>query len=134
MTRATIESAFAKLPSNIAARPNFMCCGTCGHYALSTTEQHEQYIFWHEQADERSFDTRDLLVDTLYLQHQLNNPAEVVETMRGLFQNTGITVEWDGKQTSCIALVPMGTDEVDFAGEDEDDSSWVDERDYDDEN
>ncbi len=120
MTRATIEYAFAKLPSNIAARPNFMCCGSCGHSFLSNNEGHDQYIFWHEQADERSFDRYDVLTETLYLQHQLNNPAEVVEALRTALSNTGINVEWDGKQSSCIALVPMETDEVDFADDDED--------------
>ncbi len=103
-----------------AARLNFMCCGSCGHAAMSNHGNGlTQWIFIHEQGMESCFGEgygpagtsneddgleNDLpMHGTLYMQHHFTSePLKriVVDSLR----QAGFKVHWDYSQLKCIEV------------------------------
>lgn len=86
-----------------AARMNFSCCGSCGHYELAEQARNRKlkgYVFWHSQSND-AFKGEDLR-HALWLGWS-GSAAVIVEAMRA----AGLHVEHDGTEAQCIQVVGL---------------------------
>jgi hypothetical protein len=111
--KSQLNAAFkAARKAGLLARQNFMCCGTCGSYALGEkiTERAAAgkptagYVFYHAQ------DTDDLNYGYVYLKYSSaqsdddDGTREVGKTLRAIFEEAGMLVEWDGDPMQTIKV------------------------------
>lgn len=97
--KSKIKASFAKLrKEGFFARMNFLCCQSC---AWAATPDVANVVFYHQQ-DADSFNSYGNVKpnDRLYLAHQ-GNSKRIVEVLT----ENGLRVEWNGKETTRIAIV-----------------------------
>lgn len=99
--RERIAVVFSALNGlGVVARADWQCCATCGSVALQQ-EGAENYVFFHEQASEYSFNENGDLTDKLYLQHSGETAARMALVA---FRAAGFTCEWNGSDGRCIEV------------------------------
>lgn len=84
------------------ARGSFACCGSCGHYELSSMDEGDRsYVFWNRQSDD-SFDDAGDLTSTLWLQHSAQ--SDELELLVDLLRAVGLESRWNGSEGQCVAV------------------------------
>lgn len=104
--RDKIAVAFKNLrKQGIAARMNFACCGTCGHYEMA--EKHGSmgpYVFYHQQEAAR-FDGNQLPEDGIYLQWDGGRMGwEAAERIVATLNGAGLRVSLPKDESECIRV------------------------------
>lgn len=97
--RDRLRGAFRDLrQQGFAARMNFSCCGSCGHYAM-TQAGHKRYVFYHNQEHENVFG-----FDGKKLHLQWEGSLTDARRMIDVFNRRGLTVDWNGSHNQCLIV------------------------------
>jgi hypothetical protein len=111
-----LNAAFADLrKQGFLARQNFLCCSTCGLYALTDRadelEAKDEYVagivFYHSQDNDDKVDGRKFYISFTGLMEGLSSPA-VGKAIVKTFTKYGVKTEWNGKADRRIAVLPQG--------------------------
>ena len=101
-----IRQAFRKLRgSNLAARMNFSCCGSCGSnemFEIVKQAGNIGYVFYHDQDNETLSRTGHVLLrfGAVATSGDVAVGQMVVQAMR----HAGLSVDWSGDPSECIAV------------------------------
>lgn len=118
--REALKQAFKAIRKHgIAARMNFSCCSSCGHYDLG--QKSDRFVFWNRQSED-SFrvegrgwsryksEIDNNLHDELNLQWEGSDADACL--MVTTLQKFGLDVFWRGDEGGCIQIKPTPVREI----------------------
>lgn len=101
-------AAFETLDANgIVARPDFACCGNCGHTEIGAEAEDgaRGYVFFHQQDTERAAEGGGLYL--AYGAFGGGDPVEIGHAVVAALAAANLPTEWDGTAGQRILVSPL---------------------------
>ena len=105
-----LDEAFGALEMRgIVARPDFTCCGSCGHAEIANEVGPESlgYVFFHHQSTDAVVAQGRLWLHYGACGPRRDQDAVIGKQIVGALADAGLPVEWNGDGSSAIVVGPI---------------------------